>query len=197
MRIDRFQTDESIRKLATPIPINPHGIELSGRKAFEYISLKAMETELEIVSKELSIGNRGYKDIVVNTKGGFPFSHHLHRLNAQEMPANPTFVEYHSSSVINPIPETIGQDEKILIIDDICDTGMTLFKMLYDHPNADILVVILKSGVPNQIPVWKKVENFWAVFITENLVLGGMGSDFGNWIDPERQHSGIVYLADN
>ena len=174
-----------------PLPEFPKTLSLDGIPVAEYISPEKLDRNLRFLSQKVRL--KDYAAVVVNLSGGWPLYLRLVRLQ-NFIPTTHT-VEYHrskngySADVVVPIPGFLA-GEKILIVEDVYDTGGTLKAMFEHAPHADAVVVVRKIGIPNQIPV-PRVK---AAVITQNAWLGGMGMNFGAGFPRNfpRNYPGIV-----
>ncbi|MFV1917689.1 MAG: hypothetical protein ACC618_04395 [Patescibacteria group bacterium] len=180
-----------------PFPEDPNFIELDGQKVIDYISPEVISTRIKTISGLVNLVD--FDSVVVNAKGGWFLYHKLARL--QNFGGQPVEVAYHrpqesyGAIVVKQIPEEL-KNSRLLMIEDILDTGGVLDAMMKDAPNSTAVVAVRKRNIPSQI----QTPNTFVAVETENYWLGGFGMDFGvdgYPTDFPRNYPGIVVMPES
>lgn len=180
-----------------PFPQNPNFVRKKNMLAHEYIPPNVFLRQLQEVCRMIDFSK--FAAVVYNLKGGeFPAKivAEIKRYREQMIP-----VEYHMSKdgkpvdVVKRIPKYL-EDERVLVIEDVYDTGGVYQRMRQDCKDLHMLVMSYKLGVKNQIP---PSENVIPVFRTVNKWQAGMGMniDYGEkdpfyQLDAFREYAGIL-----
>lgn len=171
-----FMTVERVIDELARIPLETTGFELQGYEVLPYVSPEEMGVYLEQLSSRIRLSD--YDSIIVNASGGLFLFDVLCYL--QDYYPVPYIVEYHrpdggyACRVDVPIPDE-AKVGRILVVEDIWDSGGVLKRIKEDVPAAEIAVVVKKVGVANQI-------NVDDVYVALNIVdawVGGCGLNFG------------------
>lgn len=165
-----------------PFPENPELIWWEGSSAFQYITPEQVYRQLNELVQRIDIDQ--YDLLAYNLNGGaFPA-----RLFAgtKGFTGKMLQIEYHMAkngspvSVVKRIPERF-RDKKILVIEDVYDTGSVFNRMQEDCPALNFVVMSLKINVPNQI---QPSENVIPLFKTVNKWQAGVGMNINLENDP-------------
>jgi hypoxanthine-guanine phosphoribosyltransferase len=160
-----------------PFPDNPKTITVGNIRAQEYISPLQMEGLIKTLSNKISL--KKYEAVLVNMNGGMFLYYYLSRL--QNYKKSSIQIEYHRpqegyGAVIKiPVPKKY-KDKKVLIIDDIYDTGGVFQEIMKNvDSSSQAVVLVTKKDIPNQI----KIPNILIGVIIDNKWVGGSGMDLG------------------
>lgn len=178
-------------------PENPTVINIGGYDVYEYITPEQMDKYFREAADRLGDLSQ-YDYIVYNENGGRYVAEHLFEVKRHEGPAIP--IKYHHPyggevKIVRGVPDDIRAGMKVLVVEDILDSGQTIEFIEKDCNGADITVFcpVHKTGVEGQI----LPRNFiGAVKIPDHWV-GGCGMDIGvneTGIDEEafRNYFGVV-----
>jgi len=191
-----LQPTKSYEAPFVSFPQNPRLIELDGFSVLDYISPEYMNLRIRDLSSRIKLDD--FDRVVVNAKGGWFLYYELARLQLPRQ--RPIEVVYrrppqaYGAIVDNPIPSAL-REKRLLIVEDILDSGGVLETMMRDAPNSTCLVAVKKRNIPNQI----QTANTYSCVETDNLWLGGCGMDFGNESYSEnfpRSYPGIVVMPE-
>lgn len=166
-------------------------IEVDGYQVYPYISPKDMGLLIEDLARKIILND--FEHVLYNNDGGKFLFEALSELQGYD--DKPIEIEYHPTyddnliRVDKAVPSEL-KEEKLLVIEDVYDRGITLAQIKADAPNSTIVVAVKKINVPNQIIipgvyVGVEVDNHW---------LGGVGMNFGPGYpeDFPRNYPGVV-----
>ncbi len=175
-----------------PFPENPKTIKIGQFEVFEYISPEMMLKYIRQFAYKVDFNE--FNHVAVNLNGGLFLFNELTKIKGYDKP--PILIEYHrpqngfGSIETIPVPKELS-DKKILIVDDIFDSGGVL-KGIFAKVGQDsrAIVAVTKNGIEGQlkdprIGVAVKINNVW---------IGGYGMDLGVKGEGQvfREHPGIV-----
>jgi hypoxanthine phosphoribosyltransferase len=112
----------------------------------------------------------------VNRGGVIPGVYLSHRLGKRHIPIDVRLRDHIDSPNLDALYKSIDKGEKILIIDDINDTGATFEHIRFNcvnNPNVKYAAVINNQPSPFTVDFWgyeidKSVEDRWVVFPWED-----------------------------
>lgn len=190
-------TPEWVSSLEAPFvkfPENPRVVTVGGFKVLEYLSPAEITRYLDRLASFVRF--KDFDEVLMNLNGGSFVFDYIGRVTCYNKPAIP--IEYHKTDdeagveVVRPVPESLW-GRRVLIVDDVHDTGRVLEKILEDthSPTARAAVIVSKEGVEDKVPIGNiavgvRIENRW---------VGGCGMDLGiekKHDDCFRKYHGIV-----
>ena len=157
---DRRELLPTISPRYFPFPADPETIIIDGIPAYKYVD----ETDIQklIMDFRSQINLNWYEAIFLNREGGIPFGVDV----ANGHPVG--FIKYKEDGEISiPIPGRLKY-ARILVLDDIYDTGITGSLIKLDAPNARLVYLTRKRDVPNlrslEDTVWlSEIDKIWAL----------------------------------
>lgn len=160
-----------------PFPENPKTIKVGDFLVHEYVSPIRMRTYVENLSDQVNL--RNYEDVLVNMNGGMFLFEWLSLYQAYQR--DPVIIEYHrppkgyGALIKTEVPKEY-QNKKVLVIDDIYDTGGVLQAIMKRvSPSSNAVALITKNGISNQI----QLNNIIIGLRIDPKWVGGVGMDLG------------------
>jgi len=167
-------------------PSNPELIFIEKYRfpVYKYITPEEFLPELDILASKIDF--KAYDGIAYNLGGG-KFPYELIKSLYPSVDAFP--IEYHPTGrIVTPIPKYY-YDKKLLVIEDIFDTGKSKHYMDQDCLNLQMIVMSLKLEVEGQI----EPKNVIPVYLTVNKWQAGVGMD----IDMEKDKYYLLHQFRN
>lgn len=173
-----------------PFPSNPKAIELSDLTIWEYVPGEDMNRHVESLIKSLSLNEFDF--LAINNNGGSWLGRKI--LDSSYFNHIPWFyIEYHrpkdgfSANATAPIPNELS-NARILVAEDVIDSGGVAQAIRKDAPNSTIAAVVRKR-VLGQI----NVPGVYTAIEVENRWLGGVGMEMLNTPEGEllRRHDSL------
>lgn len=159
-------------------PATPRLIFINGATmpVYEYISPEVFIPRLKMLTSMINF--RYFDAIAYNLKGGeFP-AKLIRNFSGRALHAIP--IEYHpSGKIATPIPKYLS-DKRVLVIEDIFDTGISKDLMKFDCPNVHLVVMSQKIEVEDQ----SDHSNVTPLFLTVNKWQAGAGMNIEFENDP-------------
>jgi len=182
VRIEYKEGPEDLVRHAAPFPKIERVLQYGPRSVIEYLTSTETVKAIYKLTEEINLGE--YHHIIVNASGGSALSNMLSSMES----IAPNFISVavrrdengSGIRIDSPLPSDLKG--RVLIMEDILDTGKTLKKLTDYCPHADIdvVVAVLKAGVEDQIPIHRYVNSLHvAIFAPNGHWYGGIGMDFG------------------